>query len=115
MNKLTRKLFEIEKNVLNERTNPDEVYIFTANKAENELFKIARTIVNRQKQQLAALEKLQKINPTIDYTAEENAILTLNDTEKAILKQTEQCKFSVFSYILYFEFQKCLFYCCRGV
>jgi hypothetical protein len=87
MNKLSRILRELEKNVISEHPDPKESYIYTTNKEEQELFKIAQEIANNQKQQLTALEELQKINPTVDYTAERDAILTLNDDERVIVKQ----------------------------
>jgi hypothetical protein len=89
MNVLTRKIKTLENNVLNNNPDPKKTYIYTTNKTEQELFKIANKIVEKQTQQLTALEELQKLNPNIDYTNEMKTALELSDESEAIISQAE--------------------------
>jgi hypothetical protein len=87
---LSRKISALEKNVVSDNPDPQETYIYTTNEGEQELFKVARKIMEKQTQQLTALEDLQELNPNVDYTAEMDAILELNDEAEAIVSQAER-------------------------
>jgi hypothetical protein len=76
--------------VLSDNPDPKETYIYTTNEGEQELFKVARKIMEKQTQKLTALENLQKLHPNVDYTAEMDNVLELSEEAEAIVSQAER-------------------------
>jgi hypothetical protein len=89
LNVLVRKISALEQNVLSDKPDPKETYLYTTNKIETELFKVANKIIEKQTQQLTALEELQKLNPNVDYTTEMKTILELSKETETIVSQAE--------------------------
>ncbi|MDR0471858.1 MAG: hypothetical protein LBH79_09095 [Nitrososphaerota archaeon] len=89
MKALTRKLRVLENNVINDKPDPEDTYMGTNNKKEQELFRVAHKIVEEQKQQLQTVKEQQKANPKVDYTAKIEAVLELSDEAEAIVSQAE--------------------------
>lgn len=87
MNTLSRKISDLEKNVISDDPKPEDTYLGTNNKNEIELFKRANQIQEAQKQRVIELEEKMKANPTVDYTADLKAALELSTEDQAIVEQ----------------------------
>ena len=90
MNSLTRKVGELEKNVISDNPSPEDTYLGTNNKDEIELFRLANQIQERQKQRALELQEKMKLNPAGDYKAEMEAVLELSDKDQAIVRQADR-------------------------
>jgi len=88
MKTLTRKVSELEKNVLSDIPKPEDTYLGTNNNDELELFRRANRIQEEQKRQATELQEKTKANPTVDYTAEMKAILELSEENQTIVDQS---------------------------
>lgn len=92
MKTLTHKLEQIEKNVINDKPNPEETYLGTTNKTELELFRVAYKILENHTKQLNQLEEQQKAKPTVNYS-EKKETLVLSDEAKTVVSQAERIMF----------------------
>jgi hypothetical protein len=89
----------MEKNVISDTPDPEETYIGTRKKEEQELFRIAHKILEEQNQRLIALEEKQKANPPCDYTAEREAVYELNEDTETIVSQATRIAITRASHI----------------
>jgi hypothetical protein len=86
---LSRKVGELEKNVIGETPNPDDTYLGTNKKEEIELFRRANEIQEKQKAKLRAVEAKLRQDPTCNYDAEVKEALILSDEEETIVRQSD--------------------------
>ncbi|MCL2643463.1 MAG: hypothetical protein FWD52_08165 [Candidatus Bathyarchaeota archaeon] len=84
MKALTRKLCEMEKNVLNSCPDPEETFLGFTNVNEQELFQTACKIIKTHTLQTSQLEAKQKANPHINYAFEREQLVLSGEAQTLV-------------------------------